>query len=569
MARVFKGWDTTLDRQVAIKILHEHLLTDPVFKERFDREAKLVATLNHPNIVQIYDYDTVVINGQTVCFMVMPFFPGTTLEDLLIEHNSNGLYMPTKRVVEILTDLCAALGYAHKHGMIHRDIKPSNIMFDEHNRAILTDFGIARLKEARNLTQDGATVGTPSYMSPEQAAGIAIDGRSDLYALGIIAYEMLTGEVPYTGENIFSVILQHAHAPIPALPVSVSSANVFVQSFIYKALAKDPQDRYQTAAEFADALKWALQESTLTHGNKQTIIDQTNERHDAKSPTAYLTGNETQNITPDFIRLAAQSSMQPVSNPSPKRHWPPIAIPAVLGIGFAIAIILVTTNNTPTVGNGNLKTATAISSMTQDQGQPFRSDFSTNNPTTIEWQQNRQGDVTRSMTDNGLYKIENNLPGTAASALFNPEVTFLNATISMEAMLDTSSADTSALGIIFRYQDESNYYVFAIDGMARYSIWRLNAGVWQELRGLADRWTESEFILSKGQSNFITLTFTNDQVTGYVNNHALTTLSLDANMVTPGAVGVYIASSNNGAGIALVDTFEVGNQVFSMTADSP
>lgn len=550
MARVFMGWDTTLERQVAIKILHEHLVEDSTFKERFEREAKLVATLNHPNIVQIYDYDTIEINRQMVCYMVMPYFPGRTLTDVLSDSVTSGQNLSRERILEIVIDLTAALGYAHNRGMVHRDVKPANVMFDEHDRAILTDFGIARLKEGVNLTQDGATVGTPAYISPEQAAGLAVDSRTDLYSLGIIVFEMLAGELPFQGDSMFSLILQHINAPIPSLPQAITDSNPYIQSFIFKALAKDAGDRFQTAAEFAADFKFAIQHT--------------------QSPA---TPDQTVTITPTFIPapnpLTTQIMPKSAAPTSSRRSQTPLLVGGALIITTIIAALLVTNNFRTTGDNRGLIKSTAISSMTEDEDATFRSTFATDDPTTVYWQQNIEGDVQRQITSDGIYRIDNHLPGTAATSLYNPSATYLNGTVTMYATLDNSSADTSGYGIIFRYYDESNYSVFAIDGVGRYSIWELKNGNWQELRGLSEHWTPSKFINLQGQQNQITVTFTNNQITGYVNDQKVVAVTADEKSVSQAGVGIYVASSVNGSATVLVNSYEVGDQVFSMTADSP
>ncbi len=549
MARVFMGWDTTLERQVAIKILHEHLVEDPTFKERFDREAKLVATLNHPNIVQIYDYDTIDVDGQMVCYMVMPYFPGRTLTDVLSESIDKSEHLSNDRILEIMLDLSSALDYAHNHGMIHRDVKPSNVMFDEHDRAILTDFGIARLKEGGNLTQDGATVGTPAYISPEQAAGLPVDSRTDLYSLGIIAYEMLAGELPFKSDSLFSLILQHINSPIPSLPTTIPNVSPYLQSFIFKALAKDRQDRFQTGAEFATNLKRALE-----------------------LPKQQTNFNETQNITPDFITAANSLKTQtlPQQSTLSAHSRLPLIAGGIAGLTLLIVVLVFFTNNRLTPANNQMAiTRTAISSMTDDEGSPFRSTFAPDDSTSAHWQQNVAGDVQRELTSDGFYRIENRLPGTAASSLYDTAAKFLNGTISMKASLDNSSSDTSGYGIIFRYQDESNFNVFAVDGVGRYSIWQLKSGDWHELRGLTEHWTQNQFINRQGKQNQISVTFTNAEIKGYVNDKDVVTVNVAEPSVMSGRVGIYVASTANGKAVVLVDSYEVGNQVASMTADSP
>ncbi|MBA3872676.1 MAG: serine/threonine protein kinase, partial [Anaerolineae bacterium] len=495
-------------------------------------------------------YDTIEINGQPVCYMVMPYFPGRTLTDVLAESIAKGQKLPNERILEIILDLAAALGYAHSRGMVHRDVKPPNVMFDEHDRAILTDFGIARLKEGVSLTQDGATVGTPAYISPEQAAGLPVDARTDLYSLGIIVYEMLAGELPFQGDSLFSLILQHINAPIPSLPSTLPDANPYVQSFIFKALAKDPADRFQSAADFANDFKLALQHSKR-----------------AGSP------GETQNITPAFIPSTNPMTTQVVppqpSSPVPSRSRLPFWIGGAIAAALIIVIAFFLTNNRPTTAdNAAPIKSTAISSMTEDEGSPFRSTFSSDDSTLIHWQQNTEGDVQRQVSD-GLYHINNRVPGTAASNLYDPATKFLNGTITMQAKLDASSSDTSGYGIIFRYHDESNYNVFAVDGVGRFSVWQLKAGDWHELRGLDEHWTENKVINPQGQQNQISVTFTNTKIVGSVNDKSVVTVTADDQSVIAGGVGIYVASSSKGNATVLVDSYEVGSQVSSMTGDSP
>lgn len=550
MARVFMGWDTSLERQVAIKILHDHLVDDSTFKERFEREAKLVAALNHPNVVQIYDYDTITINNEIVCYMVMPYFSGKTLHDLLSTYKSTSQHLSQESVLGIMLQMCAALGYAHGRGMIHRDVKPTNIMFDEHERAILTDFGIARLKEAINLTQDGATVGTPAYISPEQAAGLPVDSRTDLYSLGIILYEMIAGELPYKGDSMFSLILQHINDPIPNLPLSVPNTSVYLQSFMYKALAKDPNDRFQTAAEFANALKLAFEQSS-----------------------AQSSPNETQNITPVFTNPPRSQdthilTQQELSTNTKSRT--PVLLFAIAGIlVLAISAIVISRTSSTNLNNPMPINSTAISSMTEDEGTTFQSTFESGDPTISQWQQTSDGDVQRRITATGVYQITNQLPGTATTAMYNPSAHYLNGTITIQAALDSASSRTSGYGIIFRYRDESNYNVFAVDGAGRFSLWQLKNAEWIELRELSEKWTDSPSVKAQGKTNQISVTFTNDQIIGYVNEHNLVKVKVDEAAVMPGAIGIYVASTTTGPALVSVDSFEIGSYVASMTADSP
>jgi len=188
MARVFKAWDTVLERPVAIKILHDHLADDPNFKERFIREARFIARLNHPNIVQVYDFDVTEREGFPLYYMVMSYIPGRSLRDLLEEAKRIEQRLPADQIMRIVSNTADALDYAHEQGTVHRDVKPGNVLITQTGDAVLTDFGIARMVEGTRFTQEGISTGTPLYMSPEQATGQPGDSRSDLYSLGVMLF---------------------------------------------------------------------------------------------------------------------------------------------------------------------------------------------------------------------------------------------------------------------------------------------------------------------------------------------------------------------------------------------
>ena len=216
MATVYRALDKNLNRDVAIKVLHEHLVHEETFKDRFEQEAQYIASFNHPNVIQIYDFDTIESDDGKIYYMVMPYLRGETLCEVLDTCREKEATLPHERIKEIISDLADALDYAHARGMVHRDVKPANILFDENKRAVLTDFGIARLAENSGLTAEGTIIGTPSYMSPEQATGNETDYRSDLYSLGIILFELLTGKPPFDDESTVSLLLKHAQTPPPA-----------------------------------------------------------------------------------------------------------------------------------------------------------------------------------------------------------------------------------------------------------------------------------------------------------------------------------------------------------------
>ena len=241
MARVYLGIQRKFGRLVAIKVVSPQFTNDVGFGKRFVREARIIAQLSHPNIVQVHDAG---VHGETY-YLVMEYLRGGDLNRRL----GRGMHM--QAVVGVIKDVARALNYAHEKGYVHRDIKPENILFREDGSAVLSDFGIAKLVTAEgNMTRNGTIVGTPQYMSPEQASGRSLDGRADLYSLGVVIYRMLTGDVPYHAETAVAVGIRHLQDPIPRLPDHLQP----FQAIINKVLAKNPDDRYQTGTELNEAL---------------------------------------------------------------------------------------------------------------------------------------------------------------------------------------------------------------------------------------------------------------------------------------------------------------------------
>lgn len=249
MARVYRGYQENLDREVAIKVLPPHYAADPAFVERFKLEARAMARLSHPNIVTVHNAGEE--DGRL--FIVMAYIPGGTLKQRM------GAPVDPREVTRVIKDVASALTYAHERGIVHRDVKPVNVLLDTDGRAILSDFGIAKMLAASDgVTRAGAGVGTPEYMSPEQCRGAAVDARADIYALGVLLYEMLTGRTPFIADNYTALAHAHVYEQVPPPTQFNPRISPAVQSVVLKALAKDPIHRFQQATEMAVALDQAV-----------------------------------------------------------------------------------------------------------------------------------------------------------------------------------------------------------------------------------------------------------------------------------------------------------------------
>jgi serine/threonine-protein kinase len=258
MATVYRGFDPQVKRFVAVKVLPRELLHDPNFRARFAREAETIAALEHQAIVPLYDYGEEPETGQP--YFVMRLMPGGSLADKL-----KGQPLPPQECARILMRLAGALDEAHRRGFIHRDLKPGNILFDQHGEAYISDFGIAKLVSGSTTFTGSGVVGTPSYMSPEQGRGEKeIDGRSDVYALGAILFEMLTGEMPYQADTPVGVMLKHLTEPVPRVLEVKPDLPSGCETVIERAMAKDRTERFGTAGDLAHALTSAAKGDQVT-----------------------------------------------------------------------------------------------------------------------------------------------------------------------------------------------------------------------------------------------------------------------------------------------------------------
>jgi eukaryotic-like serine/threonine-protein kinase len=300
MGVVYKAKDPLIDRVVAIKTINLGLAMDEKeeYEGRFYQEAKAAGRLNHPNIVTIYD----VGKSGDIAYIAMEFLEGRELRDILNE----GALLPVDQVLNIVAQVAQGLAYAHEHDIVHRDVKPSNIMVIRDGHAKITDFGIARMASASVRTQTGMVLGSPKYMSPEQVMGKSIDQRSDVFSLGVMLYEMLTGQAPFSGENVNAIMYQTLNA-VPAPPNTLNPGVPEMVNFIVaKALAKGVEDRYQNAKDFAVDLRTCC--DTLPRSGQRVDLSKPSATGEKRLPDTIeisgRTGGEEEIRSSSHIRLS-------------------------------------------------------------------------------------------------------------------------------------------------------------------------------------------------------------------------------------------------------------------------
>lgn len=320
VAEVYLGTHTTLERKVAVKLLRNLNEENSDALDRFNREARAVAKLRHPNIVQVHDFDTIDSNP----YLVMEYIEGPSLSKYLrVLHQNNGR-LPLYQVARLIRGIASALQYAHNNGVIHRDVKPGNILLTspsslitigkplpEDFEPVLSDFGLVRFLDARRQTTTGHIAGTPAYMSPEQSRGEASDGRADIYSLGVVLYEMLAGDVPFDGESTVSILLKQVTEP----PAPIPGLSPPIQSVLDRALAKDVKERFQTPLDFANALSAAVDK------NETATI-----QFDASTVT--------------FPPVKTEELVKAEPPATPSTRWLPIAVPVVIAIALGSFFVI-------------------------------------------------------------------------------------------------------------------------------------------------------------------------------------------------------------------------------------
>jgi serine/threonine protein kinase len=334
MATVYKAYDTRLERDVAVKVIRVDQFAPAVLErilKRFEREAKALARLTHPNIVHVNDYG----EEDGIPYLVMDYLPGGTLKQML------GRPMPWREAMKLLLPVAEALSYAHSQGIIHRDVKPSNILLTQSGQPMLTDFGIAKLlenEETQTLTGTGAGVGTPEYMAPEQIDGRSVDQRADIYSLGVVLYEMITGRKPFQADTPMAVLIMQARDPLPRPVQFVPGLPEIVEKVLLKVMAKQPDDRYQDMAAFGFALEDLLVGQGQPSAPRPRLDDSraTIEQEATRDELPPASSTPVGQIVPPSLQTKSTNS--PVIKK--RTWWPWVAgaggLVALLGIGLAM-----------------------------------------------------------------------------------------------------------------------------------------------------------------------------------------------------------------------------------------
>ncbi len=324
MATVFKAYQPALDRYVAIKVLPAYYAHEPGFAERFTREAKAVARLTHPHVLPIYDFG----QENDLSYIVMQYVDAGTLKDIL------GRPISLTTATDIIEQIAEALDYAHERGIIHRDVKPSNVLMDRGRWVLLSDFGLAKMVEGSiQLTGSGVGVGTPAYMAPEQGQGLKVDRRVDIYSLGIILYEMVTGRVPFEAETPMAIVVKHITEPLP-LPRRINpDVPEAVERVIMKALAKNPDDRYEAAGKMAAALRKVV--AGLDTAVAEAVpLPPGVAAEPVAAPTVLEEGGATQVVPPPVMVPA------PAETPKSKPVWKRLPTWAIVAGGALLLVLL-------------------------------------------------------------------------------------------------------------------------------------------------------------------------------------------------------------------------------------
>lgn len=553
MATVYKAYQPSMDRNVAIKVLPGQLAESREFAQRFQQEARIIAKLEHPHILPVFDYG----EDDGITYLVMRYLDAGTLRDKM----EAGRPLPLDEIDRLFTQLADALSYAHSHGIIHRDLKPTNALIDSQGNLFLTDFGIAKMLESASprLTQTDAIMGTPAYISPEQAQAVKVNQRSDIYSLGVILYEMVTGRVPFVAETPLAVILKHVSDPLPPPSTVKSDIPNAIEQVILKALAKRPDDRFATVSEFLSAWKRAVGDSKSTQRVPETIADHTPPKLMSADQTK-MTAIEQTHLTPaDQTQLAPadQTRLAPVPAPgteSKSRGWLGWAAGCLVGLCALLAI---------GVGAAYIFNIGGFADTTPSQT-PLPTSTEVPPPTNIP-QSTATVPVTAEtlldddFSDDSIWGLFND---STASIKYDGEALRMKAFKKNWIIWSTPNGEfyenvhtevtaynndgesTTAFGIIcYQQESTSSYYYGVITQVGEYAIAKAEEGETDIFFTNNDKWGSSTLIPKNANSYRIGMDCGNGTLSLYVNGKLVD--SVHDNAYASGSSGLIIWSGEN------------------------
>lgn len=507
MATVYKAYQASMDRNVAIKVLPLELAQSDEFVKRFQQEARIIARLEHPYILPVFDYGEE--NG--TAYFVMRYLDTGTLKDKLITEK-----LSLDEVNRIFIQLTDALGYAHAQGVIHRDLKPANVLVDSTGNLFLTDFGIAKILESASpsLTQTSAVMGTPTYISPEQASALPVDQRSDIYSLGVILYEMVTGQVPFVADTPLGVIIKHLSEPLPLPSLVNPDISPAIELVLLKALTKEASDRFSNVSEFVTAWKRALAGSDSSPAVSQNI------------PRPPVQTQEKPASTKQAVPKAGRSM-----------------------IGYAIGCVAILCILASAVGGLGLASRlfNRPSTITPDISEPTQASVALGE--IILQDDFSSADTTWGAIDdeNSLVQLDNGALRMIISKrnwfVWSSPNTIAYRDVHLETTAINNDTDQyTVFGLFCNQQtDGQSFYYFGVSPSGQYAIARVDSGVLDNFLTNNDQWGFSSLIPQNASSYRVAADCGNGVLTLYVNGQKID--SVTDSTYTSGRAGVVIWSA--------------------------